>query len=195
MDKIKICGNCYYYTYSPLHGPLCQKNRKEVSYLQTAFDCWTSLEEKPTTTPAPTPTPEPTPATTSKPDPKRSRGGRVSRHPKYVDRETGHTMKWCTNCNQYKPIDDFHLNKSRKDGHANECKLCHNAWSLESQKKRRAALAAKKAAASEAAAPAAPVAPVKTPEKKPVKTLASYTDKELCEELAARGWVVTLRLK
>lgn len=50
---------------------------------------------------------------------------------------------------------------------------------------------------SEAAAPAAPV---KTPEKKPtlqkpVKAMASYTEKELCEELAARGWVVTLRLK
>ena len=39
MDK--ICGNCHYYANSPLHGPWCTKNRKEVSYLQSAFDCWT----------------------------------------------------------------------------------------------------------------------------------------------------------
>lgn len=37
----KICGNCHYYANSPLHGPWCTKNRKEVSHLQTAFDCWT----------------------------------------------------------------------------------------------------------------------------------------------------------
>ena len=37
----KFCGNCHYYANSPLHGPWCTKNRKEVSYLQTAFDCWT----------------------------------------------------------------------------------------------------------------------------------------------------------
>ena len=37
----KICGNCHYYANSPLHGPWCTKNRKEVSYLQSAFDCWT----------------------------------------------------------------------------------------------------------------------------------------------------------
>ena len=37
----KICGNCHYYANSPMHGPWCTKNRKEVSYLQSAFDCWT----------------------------------------------------------------------------------------------------------------------------------------------------------
>ena len=37
----KFCGNCHYYANSPLHGPWCTKNRKEVSYLQSAFDCWT----------------------------------------------------------------------------------------------------------------------------------------------------------
>ena len=39
MDK--ICGTCHYYANSPMHGPWCTKNRKEVSYLQTAFDCYT----------------------------------------------------------------------------------------------------------------------------------------------------------
>ena len=38
----KICGNCHYYANSPMHGPWCTKNRKEVSYLhQSVFDCWT----------------------------------------------------------------------------------------------------------------------------------------------------------
>ena len=44
----KICGNCHYYANSPLHGPWCTKNRKEVSYLQTAFDCWTEPGTAPT---------------------------------------------------------------------------------------------------------------------------------------------------
>ena len=37
----KICGNCHYYANSPMHGPWCTKNRKEISYLQNAYDCWT----------------------------------------------------------------------------------------------------------------------------------------------------------
>ena len=37
----KICGNCHYYANSPMHGPWCTKNRKEISFLQTAYDCWT----------------------------------------------------------------------------------------------------------------------------------------------------------
>ena len=124
----KICGTCAYYRDTALHGIICGKTKKPCGYLHEK-DCWTALEEKPTTTPAPTPTSEP----------KRRRGGRVSRHPNYVDRETGHTMKWCTKCNQYKPIDDFPNNKSRRDGKAGECKTCHNAWTLEYQRKRAAA--------------------------------------------------------
>ena len=41
MPNNQICGSCHYYANSPLHGPWCTKNRKEVSYLQTAFDCFT----------------------------------------------------------------------------------------------------------------------------------------------------------
>ena len=44
----KFCGNCHYYANSPLHGPWCTKNRKEVSYLQSAFDCWTEPGTAPT---------------------------------------------------------------------------------------------------------------------------------------------------
>lgn len=125
------------------------------------------------------------------------RMGRPARFPNKFDHETGKVLKHCRCCGEYKPLEAFPKNKTHNDGHASECKACHNVQTLESARKRRAALAAKKAAAAEAAAPAAPV---KTPEKKPtlqkpVKAMASYTEKELCEELAARGWVVTLRLK
>ena len=41
MPNNQICGSCHYYANSPVHGPWCTKNRKEVSYLQTAFDCFT----------------------------------------------------------------------------------------------------------------------------------------------------------
>ena len=44
----KICGNCHYYTNSPMHGPWCSKNKKEVSYLQKAFDCWIEPGTAPT---------------------------------------------------------------------------------------------------------------------------------------------------
>ena len=46
MDK--ICGTCHYYANSPIHGPWCTKNRKEVSYLQAAFDCFTEPGAAPT---------------------------------------------------------------------------------------------------------------------------------------------------
>lgn len=122
----KICGTCAYYRDTALHGVICGKTKKPCGYLHER-DCWTALEEKPEPAPAP------------KPDTKKRRGGRVSTHPNYVDPETGHTMKWCGHCKQYKPIDDFHLSKRCKDGHARECRLCHNAWSAEYQRKRAAA--------------------------------------------------------
>lgn len=37
----KICGQCHYYQNYPVSGPICTKTRKEISYLQTAFDCFT----------------------------------------------------------------------------------------------------------------------------------------------------------
>lgn len=173
MGNSKICGNCHYYANSPLHGPWCTKNRKEVSYLQTAYDCWTALEEKPT------PTPEMTPA----PEPKRSRGGRVKRHPNYVDRETGHTMKWCTNCNQYKHIDDFYLNKSKKDGRSGECKPCHDKMCAEAGRKYRAAKKLREAGRDVYLEPTAKTG-----------ALSSFSDQQLVEELNSRGWEVSLSL-
>ena len=47
MPNNKICGTCAHYTMHPSNGPWCMQKRREVSYLQTAFDCWEDLEEKP----------------------------------------------------------------------------------------------------------------------------------------------------
>jgi hypothetical protein len=33
-------------------------------------------------------------------------------------------MKLCSACKQQKSLDDFHLDKSRKDNHCNTCKIC-----------------------------------------------------------------------
>lgn len=121
-----------------------------------------------------------------------SRMGRPARYPNKYDHEKGRVLKHCACCGEYKPLDEFPKNKTHKDGHASECKVCHNKMTLESQKKRRAAMKARKEAAA-TEAPAAAAATVKasepkpTPEK-PVKTLASYTDTELAEELKSRGW-------
>ena len=121
-----------------------------------------------------------------------SRMGRPARYPNKYDHEKGRVLKHCACCGEYKPLDEFPKNKTHKDGHASECKVCHNKMTLESQKKRRAAMKARKEAAAPEA-PAAAAAPVKAPEpkptpEKPVKTLASYTDTELAEELKSRGW-------
>lgn len=74
--------------------------------------------------------------------------GRRPKHPSYVDEATGVTMKWCNCCQQFKPITDFHKHKTNKDGHATECKACHNARTVEAQRRR---IAARKAAAQASA--------------------------------------------
>ena len=46
MDK--ICGSCRHYTMHQVNGPWCTLKRKEVSYLQQAFDeCFEEPEETP----------------------------------------------------------------------------------------------------------------------------------------------------
>ena len=170
----KICGTCAYYRDTALHGVICGKTKNPCGYLHER-DCWTALEEKP----------EPKPAPAPKPEPKKRRGGRVSKHPNYVDPETGHTMQWCNHCNQYKPIDDFPNNKGRKDGHAGECKLCHNAWTLEYQRKRAAAR--KKIKTLDV-----PIVNTLIEEAAPQVALSAATDQQLFEELRRRDFHGTL---
>lgn len=69
---------------------------------------------------------------------------RKSEHPSYVDETTGETMKWCNCCQQYKPITEFYRHKDNKDGHASNCKACHNKTSVEAQRRRAATKKAEK---------------------------------------------------
>ena len=168
----KICGTCAYYRDTALHGVICGKTKKPCGYLHMK-DCWTAIEDKP----------EPTPA--QKPETKPVRRGRVSKHPNYVDPMTGHTMKWCTKCNQYKPIDDFPNNKSRKDGKAGECKACHNAWTLEYQRKRT--MAKKQIKIQDT-----PVVNDLADRKARLIALQSATDLQIIDELRRRGFTGTI---
>ena len=180
---MKNCGSCAFYSDTRLNGIICQKSGKPVGFLQEK-PCFEPLSE--VTAPRSAGSSEKVETMPG------SRMGRPARYPNKYDHEKGRVLKHCACCGEYKPLDEFPKNKTHKDGHASECKVCHNKMTLESQKKRRAAMKARKeAAAPEAPAPAA--APVKAPEpkptpEKPVKTLASYTDTELAEELKSRGW-------
>jgi len=106
------------------------------------------------------------------------RRGRQKEHPNYVDPKTGLTMKWCTGCHQWKPIEEFHANRTHSDGHSVDCKVCHNAKSNENRQRRLAA-------ATEITREV-----VKATAAKP--SLSHFTDRELADELHARGWEGTL---
>ena len=124
--------------------------------------------------------------------------GRRPAHPSYTDEETGVTMKWCRLCNQYKPITDFHANKTAKDGHCNECKACHNARTVEAQRKRIAEKKSLKKAAQKEALLKQAVAEMPSessePEvvnelfEAPIPTLYSATDDQIVQELRNRGY-------
>ena len=181
---MKNCGSCAFYSDTRLNGIICQKSGKPVGFLQEK-PCFEPLSE----VAAPPRSAGSSEKVETMPG---SRMGRPARYPNKYDHEKGRVLKHCACCGEYKPLDEFPKNKTHKDGHASECKVCHNKMTLESQKKRRAAMKARK----EAAVPEAPAAaaatvkasePKPTPEK-PVKTLASYTDTELAEELKSRGW-------
>ena len=180
---MKNCGSCAFYSDTRLNGIICQKSGKPVGFLQEK-PCFEPLSE--VTAPRSAGSSEKVETMPG------SRMGRPARYPNKYDHEKGRVLKHCACCGEYKPLDEFPKNKTHKDGHASECKVCHNKMTLESQKKRRAAMKARKEAAAPEA-PAAAAAPVKAPEpkptrEKPVKTLASYTDTELAEELKSRGW-------
>ena len=181
---MKNCGSCAFYSDTRLNGIICQKSGKPVGFLQEK-PCFEPLSE----VAAPPRSAGSSEKVETMPG---SRMGRPARYPNKYDHEKGRVLKHCACCGEYKPLDEFPKNKTQNDGHASECKVCHNKMTLESQKKRRAAMKARKEAAVPEA-PAAAAATVKASEPKPtpenpVKTLASYTDTELAEELKSRGW-------
>lgn len=44
-------------------------------------------------------------------------------------------MKQCNRCGNTKSLDDYHRNKSSKDGHMNRCKVCSAEYNKEWQKR------------------------------------------------------------
>lgn len=111
-------------------------------------------------------------------------------HPSYVDEATGVTMKWCNKCGQYKPIDEFGINKRYKDGHTYECKACHNAITAEQHRRRMAALreAAAKAERTEEPETAVATLTEAVTDIPATTTLADYDLLMLLEELRRRGF-------
>lgn len=181
---MNICGHCAHYAnVGGLHGIICMKTGKPAGYLQTK----TCFEAKNTKTHE-TMTQE---NNTKQEETCTSRRGRQKEHPNYVDKETGLTMKWCTGCHQYKPIDEFHANSTHLDGHSFDCKECHNAMSNKYNRRRAAEKKAAMGAAQEQPGEPAAAAPVQeAPAAKP--SLSHFTDRELADELHARGWSGTL---
>ena len=110
-------------------------------------------------------------------------GGRKAAFPNRTNPETGQVEKHCRVCGEYKPIEAFPHNRTHNDGHASECKECHNRLTVENLRRRRAE---KRAARDEVSAPAAVATAKPSPAGK--ADLSSFTDRELADELHARGW-------
>jgi hypothetical protein len=47
-----------------------------------------------------------------------------------MDVATSKKTKRCIHCKQYKQLPEFSKDRSRKDGHRENCKLCHNIYKL-----------------------------------------------------------------
>ena len=144
---MNICGHCTHYAnVGGLHGIVCLKTGKPAGYLQTK-PCF---EAKNTTHKTMTQEDNTKQAETCT-----SRRGRKKEHPNYVDPESGLTMKWCNSCHQWKPIEEFHANRTHSDGHSVDCKVCHNAVNNEARRKRADEKAARETAQLKPGEPAA----------------------------------------
>lgn len=168
-----ICMNCRQDLTMRNGDVFCAKSNKPAAALAEK-PCFEARAEK-----APAADPAPTPAVAKRP----SGRGRKSEFPSRTNPETGQVEKHCRVCGEYKPIEAFPHNRTHNDGHASECKECHNRMTMENVLRRRA----EKMAAREASpAPAAAATAKPSPAGK--ASLSSYTDRELADELHARGW-------
>ena len=133
----KVCGNCADYC-SNCGDPTCRETGQPVGYLWVR-ECW---KEKAAAGLGQAVADDITEQV--------SRGiktprGRRPQYPPVVDPETGQVVsKRCRICGEYKPIDEFYRNHTHKDGHGDECRVCHNQKTMEAAKRRRAAQKAEK---------------------------------------------------
>ena len=164
----KVCGTCADYNKCGTGEITCKETGKPVGFLWVK-ECW---KEKPVDASQHVQSTE-----------KKSRGKR-SKYPPVIDPETGQIIgKRCRICGVYKPLEEFYKDKSRKDGHSCECKPCHDKMCAEAGRKYRAAKKLREEGIS------IPEPTVNTGE------LYSFSDQQLVEELNARGWDVSLKLK
>lgn len=170
-----ICMNCRHYLTMRNGDVFCAKSNKPAAALAER-PCFESRAEQ-------APAAETTVAKGN------HGGGRKAAFPNRTNPETGQVEKHCRVCGEYKPIESFPHNRTHNDGHASECKECHNRLTVESNRRRSAR---KMAAREESPAPAAAAPEKPSPAGK--ASLSSYTDRELADELHARGWAVTLSM-
>ena len=184
----KVCGNCADYCSNCGNDPTCRETGQPVGYLWVR-ECW---KEKGAVELGKEVADEITGQVSRRLQKPR---GRKPQYPPVVDPETGRVVsKRCRICGEYKPIEEFYLNKTHKDGHGDECKPCHNQKIMEAGRRRRAAQKDEK--------PSTPPKKKENPapsRKEPVKKeaeleLAKFTDIELAGELSRRGWDVSLRM-
>ena len=161
----KVCGTCADYNNCGTGEITCKETGKPVGFLWVK-ECW---KERLGIAKKPAANPRP---------------GKRSKYPPVVDPDTGKIIgKRCRICGVYKPLEEFYKDKSRKDGHSCECKPCHVKMCAEAGRKYRAAKKQREAG-------------IYIPEPT-VNTgaLYSFSDQQLVEELNARGWDVSLKLK
>jgi len=217
-----ICGTCHYYTNTPVKGPWCTKSRREVSYLQTAFDCYT----EPGTVPETVQTKVCSHCGRELPV---SNFGRHSRtkdgyqpccrecqsemnkgHRKRGPYENNEApakpeepeaipegMKRCSHCGKILPVSEFRKHKGSPDGLQYACKTCQVEMTTKAKQKRtkekkERIREAQKELDKERILSGQPEIVNELLDITPIPTIHSATDTELVEELKKRGYTGNL---
>ena len=160
----KICGNCHYYANSPMHGPYCNKNRKEVSFLQTAYDCFTepgSVQEAPVMTKVCSHCGRELPISSFGRHSRTKDGYQPCCKDCQSEMNRGHKkrgpfehneapakpeepekipdgMKKCSHCGRILPVSEFRKHKGAPDGLQYACKECQVEMTTKAKQKRTA---------------------------------------------------------
>lgn len=188
---MNVCGKCRHYDNAGTHGTACAVTGNPVGYLweRGCFQERTNEKNQNTMTQE----------KIGQGNPCERRRGRRKANENRVDPETGATLKYCRVCGEYKPIDEFPANRTHKDGHGSECRVCHNKATSEAVRRRRAAVRARLEEQGGGRDGShcgrhGPGHPVRCHPACAVRqpSLSCYTDRELAYELHARGWSGTL---
>jgi len=217
-----ICGTCHYYTNTPVKGPWCTKSGREVSYLQTAFDCYT----EPGTVPETIQTKVCSHCGRELPITNFGRHSRTKDGYQPCCRECqsemnkGHKkrgpfehndapakpeepevipdgMKKCCHCGKILPVSQFNKHGKAKDGLQYACKECQVEMTTKAKQKRTTEKKerireAQKELDKERILSGEPEILNELLDITPIPTIHSATDAELVEELKKRGYTGNL---